>query len=407
MEAGKATSRPRVLVVDDEAVVRNLVEAILEDVGVECILVKDVGSALASLDALTFDLVVTDVQLGGRSGIEVVRHLVRRKLAVPVIAMSGTWTAAQRLEMQGLGCTDMVEKPFNVGGFLNLVRKLLAPAVGASSFSGLVAPSSAPRAVPAPAVASARPDGGTAAPPPPRILVVDDDAAVARLVNELLSEEGWSVVEAHHPRDGFRRMSGETFDLVILDILMPGEDGLTLLGRLRALRLIDETPVLFLTAFASEENRRRAAALGAAGMMAKPFEARELAASVRALLSRFGRGAPLASPATTEGSLSDVRVTDLCRMVDLCGRSLVASIVQGPEIGELVFDSRGLTHAAIIRGGVEAAAGEPAFQEIVRWTSGRFYLCRGDVKRRQSLSRPLEELLRTARNHQAERPQGN
>ena len=117
-----------------------------------------------------------------------------------------------------------------------------------------------------------------------RILVVEDEAKVARALQEGLERQQYEVVVAGTGEEGFYLVSAEEFDLVILDLMLPGRDGLQVLGTLRKRGLV--TPVLILTARDAIEDRVHGLDKGADDYLVKPFAFPELLARVRALLRR-------------------------------------------------------------------------------------------------------------------------
>jgi len=127
----------------------------------------------------------------------------------------------------------------------------------------------------------------TAAPTRLRILVVEDELKVARALREGLESEGFDVTLAATGEEGFFLASSQPFDVLILDRILPGRDGLEILAALRSKGLL--TPVLVLTGRASVEDRVEGLDAGADDYLVKPFAFPELLARVRAL-SRRGRG---------------------------------------------------------------------------------------------------------------------
>ena len=117
-----------------------------------------------------------------------------------------------------------------------------------------------------------------------RILIVEDEAKVARALEEGLKREEYDVVVARTGEEGFYLVSAEQFDLVILDLMLPGRDGLQVLSTLRKRGLV--TPVLILTARDAIEDRVQGLDSGADDYLVKPFAFPELSARVRALLRR-------------------------------------------------------------------------------------------------------------------------
>jgi two-component system, OmpR family, copper resistance phosphate regulon response regulator CusR len=117
-----------------------------------------------------------------------------------------------------------------------------------------------------------------------RVLVVEDEAKVARALREGLEREKYEVVVAPTGEEGFFLVNAEEFDLVILDLMLPGRDGLQVLATLRKRGL--QTPVLILTARDAIEDRVEGLDKGADDYLVKPFAFPELLARVRALLRR-------------------------------------------------------------------------------------------------------------------------
>jgi DNA-binding response OmpR family regulator len=120
--------------------------------------------------------------------------------------------------------------------------------------------------------------------PPLRILVVEDETKVARALREGLMREQYEVVLAPNGEEGFFLVNAEEFDLVILDLMLPGRDGLEVVSTLRKRGL--QTPVLILTARDAIEDRVDGLDKGADDYLVKPFAFPELLARVRALLRR-------------------------------------------------------------------------------------------------------------------------
>lgn len=125
--------------------------------------------------------------------------------------------------------------------------------------------------------------------PQPRILVVDDDAELRGLVVGFLQGNGLAACGARDGREMQAMLAGERVDLVVLDLMLPGEDGLSLLRRLRAGSAL---PVILLTAKGEETDRIVGLELGADDYLSKPFNPRELLARIRAVLRRGAPGDP-------------------------------------------------------------------------------------------------------------------
>ncbi len=149
---------------------------------------------------------------------------------------------------------------------------------------------------------------------PSRVLLVDDDARLHELLKSYLEDNGFVVASARDGREGLERLAREPFDAVLLDVMMPGMDGLEVCRRIRDKSQI---PIVMLTAKGDETDRVVGLELGADDYLAKPFGPRELLARLRAVLRR----------ATPNEAGRSLRVADLeveigARRVLLAGREI-------------------------------------------------------------------------------------
>lgn len=120
------------------------------------------------------------------------------------------------------------------------------------------------------------------------LLLVEDDPGVARVVTRALVDDGYRVDTVTNGPEALMRGVTEAFDLILLDILLPGMDGLSVCRALRQQQV--RTPILMLTARDAVPDRVRGLDAGADDYLSKPFSLVELLARVRALLRRFGNG---------------------------------------------------------------------------------------------------------------------
>ena len=129
-------------------------------------------------------------------------------------------------------------------------------------------------------------------PASPTLLLVDDEAALREPLAAYLARQGFAVVQAASAAEARSRLRETTPDLVLLDIMMPGEDGLSLCRHLVETRSI---PAILLTARGEATDRIVGLEIGADDYVVKPFEPRELVARIRSVLRRAGRGVPAAT----------------------------------------------------------------------------------------------------------------
>ena len=146
------------------------------------------------------------------------------------------------------------------------------------------------------------------------ILVVDDDARLRDLLSRYLGEQGFEVKAAADAQqmDGLR--TREHFHLIVLDLMMPGEDGLSVCRRLRGQG--DQTPIIMLTAKGDEVDRIVGLEMGADDYLPKPFNPRELLARIHAVLRRQGSK----PPGAPDGDAETIRFSNI--EVDLAARTL-------------------------------------------------------------------------------------
>jgi two-component system, OmpR family, response regulator len=118
---------------------------------------------------------------------------------------------------------------------------------------------------------------------PDHILIVDDDAEIRSLLSQYLVKNGLRVTAVTDGRGMWQALDAGRIDLIVLDLMLPGDDGLTLCRNLRAK---SDTPVIMLTARGEETDRVVGLEMGADDYLAKPFSARELLARIKAILRR-------------------------------------------------------------------------------------------------------------------------
>jgi two-component system phosphate regulon response regulator OmpR len=119
---------------------------------------------------------------------------------------------------------------------------------------------------------------------PDRVLIVDDDARIRELLNRYLKQEGFEVWLAEDGKAMDKLMLRDTVDLIVLDLMLPGEDGLSICRRLRNQN--NKTPIIMLTAKGEDVDRIVGLEIGADDYLSKPFNPRELLARIHAVLRR-------------------------------------------------------------------------------------------------------------------------
>jgi two-component system response regulator RegX3 len=221
---------------------------------------------------------------------------------------------------------------------------------------------------------------------PPRILVVDDEESILQFVSYNLRKEGYDVTVAADGDQALELADSATFDLVVLDIMLPGTDGYEVCRRLRAK---SDTPVLFLSARDTELDKVVGLEIGGDDYLAKPFGVRELIARVKALLRRSGprtaetpragaqleaagivldEGAHLAHFGTTEIDLTPREFELLACLMRHAGRVLSREQLLKEAWGwQYVVETKTVdTHIKRLRDKLTQAGADPSIVETVR-----------------------------------------
>ena len=222
------------------------------------------------------------------------------------------------------------------------------------------------------------------------VLVVDDDARLRALLSRYLAEQGFRVTTAGHAADAREQMRSMQPDALVLDVMMPGENGLSLTNSLRAGRA--ELPILLLTARGAPEDRIAGFEAGADDYLGKPFEPYELVLRLRAMLRRVVPPAP-AEPVPLGRLVFDTERAELRGpegVVHLTGgeAALLQALARKPgevlsrdwivetlgmdETGERAID----VQVTRLRRKIEADPREPRFLHTVR---GRGYVLKPGV----------------------------
>jgi two-component system, OmpR family, phosphate regulon response regulator OmpR len=216
------------------------------------------------------------------------------------------------------------------------------------------------------------------------LLMIEDDSRLAQMVVEYLAQSGFEVTHAPDGEQGLEQLPLVMPELVVLDLMMPGMDGLEVCRRIRSLPGdLSRVPVIMLTAKGDPMDRIIGLELGADDYLPKPFEPRELLARIRAVLRRRGEGngapATRVTPAMRFGSLEidrDARTVQvhgeaceltsyqfdlLVAMAERAGRVLtrdqIMEAVRGRELE--AFDRSIDVHIGRIRNAIEADSKEP------------------------------------------------
>ena len=235
-------------------------------------------------------------------------------------------------------------------------------------------------------------------PAPTRLLLVDDEAALREPLTDYLVRQGFAVSQAGTAAEARSRLAAETPDLVLLDIMMPGEDGLSLCRHLVEAR---QLPVIFITAKGEATDRIVGLEIGADDYVVKPFDPRELVARIKSVLRRASRDpAPagddllyefegwrldplkrrLTDPEGAVVAISSVEFRLLTTFLDhprqVLDRDRLLDMVQGREAH--LFDRAVDNQVSRLRRKIEADSKNPQLIQTV-WGGG--YMLAADVRR--------------------------
>ena len=170
-------------------------------------------------------------------------------------------------------------------------------------------------------------------PQPARILLVDDEQSVQKLLSYPLRKEGYEVVPAMDGQEALERCRGQSFDLIVLDVMLPKIDGFDVCRQIRAQSSV---PIIMLTAKAEEFDKVLGLELGADDYITKPFSMREFRSRVKAALRR----SRMAGSNAERGDAAPITHADLTidfdrRLVTLAGEEIRATYVEFEILGAL------------------------------------------------------------------------
>jgi DNA-binding response OmpR family regulator len=222
---------------------------------------------------------------------------------------------------------------------------------------------------------------GTLATVPRSVLIIEDDPRIRRAVQMTLQREGLEVIEAESGEEGLERLAERSFDVILLDLMLPGRDGFEIC---RDIRRTWSTPVIMVTARTDSHDVVAGLEAGADDYVSKPFVAKELSARIRALARRF-RGtterrritvgdleiAPQDGTVTRNGALVDLTKTEFKLLSELAVER--GRVLSREELLERVWgydyfgDSRLVdVHVRRLRLKIEADPGHPTLVTTVR-----------------------------------------
>lgn len=234
----------KILVVDDEMQIRELLRDALGMKGYEVTTVPSADQALARVFEEPFDLVLLDIKLAGESGISVLKKIRETQKKIPVVIYSGVITAELEKEARTAGANEVLSKDI---GIMQLVEQI-------------------GRIVKAKNRIFQEPSKGKER----SILIVDDETEICNILRDFFKKRGCKTREAENGEKAVELARSETFSVALLDVNMPGMDGLDTLQKL--LEINPKLGVVMVTGRQDDEKVKKAIELGAYSYILKPFD---------------------------------------------------------------------------------------------------------------------------------------
>lgn len=245
-----------ILVVDDEKLIRNLLGDTLAALGYTTITAEDYAEAVGILESKHVDIVITDIMLPDKTGIELIAKVKERLPRTPVLAISGK-NVPKQIVMEA-GADGFLVKPFRIGVVEDLIQKTLLKYDINST---------------------------TGAPRKKRILVVDDEPDVVSTLIESLEALGYNASGSNNGNEALEILAKSPYDLVITDIRMPERNGIDLLNDIKS--KYPDLPVVIITGYTLAYPPEQAKREGANGYIAKPFRINQIDDLLAKLLYNF------------------------------------------------------------------------------------------------------------------------
>jgi len=204
--------------------------------------------------------------------------------------------------------------------------------------------------------------------PGERILIVDDNRTVLEMLSTKLREEGMEVETAANGLEALELVRSKTFNLILLDIMMPWLNGFEVARLLKADSRTSSIPIIFLTVRDRIQDKVTGLNLGADDYITKPFDWGELVARIRTVLRRTA-SLPKASPKVRgiAGGLADISLVNLIQLIEVDKKSGVLTLTRDDEHGYILFNEGQIANAVVGK-----LRGEAAVYHLLTWTEGGF-----------------------------------
>jgi len=234
----------KILVVDDEISIREIVRDALIMKGYEVMTVPSADHALDIIFTEPFDLILLDINLADASGISVLKKIRETQQKLPVVIYSGSLTAEIETEARAAGANETLRKDIGIPQLIGQIDKIVK---------------AKDRIFETPSKRKEK-----------TVLVVDDEYSIRCVLMDFFEQKGYTTLEAESGEKALELAGSETVSVVLLDINMPGMDGLTTLKKL--LEMSPKPGVVMVTGNMDDGDVQKAVELGAYGYVLKPFD---------------------------------------------------------------------------------------------------------------------------------------
>lgn len=262
----------RVLVIEDNQANLDLITYLLEAYGYGVSAARDGRSGLEAARRERPDLIISDIQMPGMDGFEIVERLKRdpELRAIKAVAMTAYAMVGDREKLLAAGFDGYISKPIRPESFIGELSAYIAEPAGTNRAAA--------------AAAAVSPEDVPAGPARGTVLLVDDTGANAQLVRTLLEPSGFEVRVARTLAEGERLALARTPQLILCDVHIGKESGYDLIGRIKAHATLEAVPFVFLTstAWSVAEDARRARSLGACDFIQRPIDGHAFIARIEA-----------------------------------------------------------------------------------------------------------------------------
>jgi DNA-binding NtrC family response regulator len=243
-------AKKKILVVDDEIGIRDVLYELLTRKSYEVTTVENGLRALEMLKSIRPDLIILDYRMPQMNGVETLRKIREFDDKVQVVMLTAFGTPAIEKEASSLGVADFLSKDITTSNFLKKIEEV------AARLTSPVKPIT----------------------PPGKVMVVDDESSVCDMLKDFLTARGCEVLAVNSGEEAVKRLPFWNPAIVILDIKMPGMDGILCLQKIKKLK--PEVGVIMMTGSESLEMARQSLNMGAYEYLMKPFNLEYLATAV-------------------------------------------------------------------------------------------------------------------------------